>query len=208
MINNNMKQLFEQFCKAYGIKNADIYDKELVNAFFEWFMEPKIAQDAFYREQLNCMGLDIDDSKTIEVGKTVHDSIVLPYKTTIVTPDGTGFENYKDRVIVANLKFHGKFPTLIQQRGSMTHAIPVDLYQTFMTQNPYDKSEIENWERFPYQNVVVGVYGGINDKDVHEKIRQMDEFYQRLNPEFNPRKDFISENNCYAEIVTTDRKIR
>jgi len=208
MINNNMKQLFKQFCNAYGIKNADMHDKELVNAFFEWLREPKIAQDAFYRKQLNELGLDIDNSKTVEVGKTINDSVVLPYKTTIVTPDGTDFDNYKDRVIVANLKFHGNFPTLIQERGSMTHAIPVDLYRTFMTQNPYDKSEIENWEKFPYQDIVVGVYGGFDDKDKIDKMRQMDEFYQRLNPNANIQKTFITENNCYAEIVTTNRKTR
>lgn len=202
----NMKPLFKQFCAAYGIKKVDYNDTKLINAFQEWYMEEKYHQDIFYDKTLKDMRLDFNNQRTVEVGKTIFDSIVLPYETKIVTPYGDGFEKLNERVIVANLKFYGNFPTFVQENDHMTHAIPVDLYQMFMTQNPYSRKEITNWNKFPFQDVIVGAYGDVNDCDRQDKMRLMDEFYSNLDPSFNPRKEFVASGYNWAEIITTNRK--
>ena len=114
-INDSLRDLFKQFCRAYGIKRVDEKDPVLVRTFFEWLYEEKNEKDEFYRNLLRKMGINIDNEKTAEVGKTINDTIVLPYRTKIVTPREEGFEGYKNRVIVANLRFHGNLPFIIER---------------------------------------------------------------------------------------------
>jgi len=204
-IDNSLKNLFKQFCRAYGIKKVDPKDKVLVRTFFEWLETEKKEKDDFYRKLLKIMNLDIDNKRTVEVGKTVHDSIVLPYETRIVTPYEKGFEDYKERVTIANLRFHGSLPILIQKGVHVDHAIPVDMYDKFITQNPYTGKEIADWNNFQHQDIIVGVYGDINDADRKNKMRQMNEFYNKLDPGCKPKKEYVAADYNYAAVITTNK---
>ena len=45
---DNMKDLFKQFCNAYGVENPDIQDKGMINLFFNWLYSEKRDNDEFY----------------------------------------------------------------------------------------------------------------------------------------------------------------
>lgn len=205
-ITNNLRGLFNQFCKAYGIKIVNENDQTLIRTFFEWLSEEKREKDDFYRSLLGQMGLNINSTKTVEVGKTITDTIVLPYRTKIVTPYDDGFENYKGRVTIANLKFYGNFPSFVQEREHATHAIPCDMFDKFITQNPYTNKEIADWYKFPFQDIIVGAYGDVNDADRKNKMRQLNELYKKLDPSLNPRKEHVIDGYNYATVVSTHRR--
>ena len=209
-VEKNMLDLFRQFCDAYGIKNPNTGDKLLVRRFFNWLDGEKKENDAFYLEQLNEIGVDYKGSKTIEVGKTVNDSIVLPYEAFIVPKNNEGLEVYKDRVIVANLKFHGNLPFLIQKGLHVDHSIPCDKYDTFITQNPYTFDEIAEWNKLPYgfHDLVVGVYGNIDDNDRVAKKNMMYQFMEKIDPHCEPELYEVETDDNYSTIVTSSKITR
>ena len=208
VLRENMKELFRQFCEAYGIKNVNYEDSTLITAFFEWMKEEKKDNDKFYLSQLKKLGINIKTNHTIEVGKNECDSLVVPYDTVIAPKFSEGFEDLGKRVIVSNLKFHGNLPFLIQKGVHVDHSIPCDVYNTFMTQNPYSFDEIAEWNKLPYayHDIVVGVYGDVNDADRAIKQNMMYQFMEKINPQVLPELHIIDNEDKYATIVTANRK--
>ncbi len=209
-IDDNMYDLFKQFCNAYGVKNPKLDDKIMIKTFFEWLYEEKKDSDAFYLEQLNLLGVDYKKDTTIEVGKSINDSLVLPYNTQILPKNNVGMEQYGKRVIIGNLKFHGNLPFIIQKGAHIDHSIPCDHYNTFMTQNPYSSYELNDWEKLPagFHDLVVGVYGDINDYDKEAKKEMLFKFMQKINPQYEPELNEIESLDKYASIVTASSKTR
>ena len=210
ILKNNIMDLLEQFCNAYGIQKANVSDKILMRAFFDWIKEEKKDSDKFYLEKLDELKVDYKSNKTVEVGKTEHDSLVIPYNTIIVPKSGDGLENLDKRVIVGNLRFHGKLPFIIQQGVHVDHSIPCDVYDTFMTQNPYDFSEIAEWNKLPdaYHNIAVGAYGDVNDADKATKKQMMYQFMEKIDPRLEPAINEFENEDKYATIVTASKRTR
>ncbi len=210
VLKNNMKELFNQFCAAYGIEEPDVNDKGIVNLFFNWLYNEKRENDEFYLEQMDNLGIDYESSKTIEVGKNACDSLVLPYKTFILPKTNEDLEKYGKRVIIGNLQFHGKLPFIIQSGIHIDHSIPCDTYETFMTQNPYSYEDIAEWNKLPeaYHNMVVGIYGDIEDADKGIKRDMMYDLIENIGPGIDKQIYEIDANNKYATIVTANRRTR
>lgn len=209
-IKDSMQDLVKQFCDAYGVDKANINDVTFANAFFDWLKYEKEDNDAFYLEQLDAMGIDYKSNRTVEVGKTLSDSLVIPYETIIVPKNNAGLESLGKRVIIGNLRFHGNLPFIIQQGIHVDHSIPCDAYNTFMTQNPYSFDEIAEWNRLPeaYHNIVVGAYGDVNDVDKAVKKNMMYQFMEKLNPTLEPQLKEVETEDKYATIVTANKRTR
>ena len=209
-IEDKMYELFKQFCDAYGVKNPKLDDQVMVKAFYDWLYEEKKDNDAFDLDQLDLLGVDYKDARTIEVGKGIDDSLVLPYSTVILPKDMEGFEEYGKRVVIGNLKFHGNLPFIIQKGVHIDHSIPLDLYNTFMTQNPYSPYDLNDWEKLPagFHDLVVGVYGDINDYDMEAKKEMLYKFLQKIDPQYGPELSEIETLDKYASIVTASSKTR
>ena len=209
-VEKNMLDLFKQFCDAYGIKNPNTGDNHLVSVFFSWLESEKKNNDGFYLDQLDELGVDYKTKNTIEVGKNAVDSLVLPYETIIAPKSEEGLEGYKDRTIIANLKFHGNLPFLIQKGVHVDHSIPCDKYKTFMTQNPYSFDEIAEWNKLPqgYHDLVVGVYGDINDHDKIVKRNMMYQFIEKIDPHYSPELYEVETLDSYSTIVRASSKTR
>ena len=209
-IDDKMYDLFRQFCDAYGINNPKLDDQKMVKAFYDWLYEEKKDNDAFYLNQLDLLGVDYKKATTIEVGKGVDDSLVLPYSTMILPKDKEGLEQYGNRVIIGNLKFHGNLPFIIQKGVHVDHSIPCDNYNTFMTQNPYRPYDLNDWEKLPagFHDLVVGVYGDVNDYDMEAKRDMLFKFMQKINPQYEPDLSEIETLDKYASIVRASSKTR
>ena len=210
IVKDNMKELFKQFCDAYGIDKPNLEDKTMVKVFFEWLKEEKRDNDKFYLNILDDLGINYENSRTIEVGKNACDSLVIPYRTIIAPKSGEGLEELGNREIVSNLRFHVNLPFLIQKGIHVDHSIPCDVYDTFMTQNPYSFDEIAEWYKLPYayHNVIVGAYGDVNDAEKAAKRQMMYQFMEKLNPELSPEMYEYDINDKYATIIAADKKTR
>lgn len=207
---DNMKELFEQFCAAYGVTDADVNDKAIVNLFFNWLYNEKRDNDKFYLDQMDYLGVDYKSNKTIEVGKNACDSLVVPYQTIILPKSKEGFEECGKRVVIGNIQFHGNLPFIIQKGVHVDHSIPCDVYDTFMTHNPYSYDDIADWNRLPeaYHNMVVGIYGDAEDADKGIKRDMMYDLMDNIGPGIDKQLYEISTNDKYATIVTANRRTK
>ena len=77
----------------------------------------------------------------------------------------------------------------------------------FITQNPYDISYIKNWEQLHNkgQNITVGIFGSIYDKDISQKISELKEFKKGFNDD-NFSEDYVTENDMYCYALSSSRK--
>ena len=201
--------LIDQFKQATGTKSVDVNSQSFISEFSEWI---KSRQDISrnYLALLEYMDLSkFADYDTAEIGKGRYDTIVKPFNTTIITPHIAGLETLgNERVINSEFVVMGDTPVLF---GSNKNGKPIDTSSalTFMTQNPYTPVEIRNWEDLHNSgnyDIIVGVYGSINDKDVETKIRQLESLKSRLTDSFKEEETVINGTYCYA--IASERMVK
>ena len=192
-MNEYLYCLLTQFNKSKGFKKIDLNSIYYFEEFSEW-LETQEKISKIYRSYLHNFGLDINDSKVAEVGKGKYDSIALP-NTKIISPFGEtmGKENSKlticqDKSIIVGPKSEEEF------------------VGKFITQNPYDDKLIENWELLHFNNndICVGMYGSIKDKDCKKKIKVLLELKAHLLGENKLEVDTV--NDKYIAFLKSDRK--
>lgn len=202
-----MNRLFEQFKKSQGYENIED-DNEIINEFINWiFIQDE--QGKKYSCFLKELGLSFDKEECAEVGKGKYDSIAKNYDTTIITPD----EDIKPKGIFINtgFKVYNGMPTIISQ---VTHkkvvfgSINTNIINTFMTQNPYDDSLLDNWDELPNNdtNIIVGIYGSKHDKNLKDKIRALKNLKNCLSQKFI--YETTTFNDIYCGVVATKQKIK
>ena len=201
--------LIKQFKQATGIKNIDVNSQSFISEFSEWI---KSRQDISrnYLALLDYMELSkVAGYDTTEIGKGRYDTIVKPFNTTIITPHIAGLESLgNERVINSEFVVIGNTPVLF---GSNKNGKPIDTSSTltFMTQNPYTPFEIRNWEDLHNSgnyDIIVGIYGSINDKDVETKIRQLENLKSRLTDSFKEEETVI--NGAYYYAIASERMVK
>lgn len=201
--------LIEQFKQANGVKNVDVNSQTFISEFSEWIRSRQIISDN-YLGLLEYMELSgIIDPDTAEIGKGQYDSIVKSFNTTIITPHTKGLETLeKERIINADLVVMGDTPVLF---GANQNGKPVSTSSnlTFMTQNPYTPIELRNWEQLHNSgnyDIIVGVYGSVYDKDIREKIKQLETLRDRLCDSFEEEHTEIDDTYCYA--IASERMVK
>lgn len=192
--------IIEQFIKANGITKYDYNSKEFLREFCEWVEERQIL-GKHYTYLLSQMGIDIDNYSTAEVGKTSFDSIGRNQRTTIITPYIYGFER-SNRIIES--------PLIVDSFGNPIISYDkekLEYIDRFITQNPYNNYNIENWDKLHNSgsNIVVGIYGTESDKDIVDKIELINEFKELLNDDYIEEETTIY--NTYCKVVVSKRKI-
>lgn len=73
----------------------------------------------------------------------------------------------------------------------------------FITHNPYFESDIYNWSKIPVNsqnNIIVGVYGKIEDKDRDQKEAMIEELANRIN--MDHLINFETDHDNYFASVT------
>lgn len=193
--------LIEQYKQATGVRNVDTNSSSFMSEFTEWLKSRGEISDS-YLNLLQYMGLSrITYPDAVEVGKGKYDSIMAPFDTTIITPYPEGLNiSPKYRLIVSDFKVCEGTPLLVRSNKQIDPII-VPSPLTFMTQNPYTGDSIRNWEQLHNSgnhDIVVGVYGSIYDKDAAAKVRQLEDFKNRLMDTYKEEHTVEGDTYCYA----------
>lgn len=76
-----------------------------------------------------------------------------------------------------------------------------------MTQNPYNQGNIKNWELLHNngENITVGVFGSIYDKDADAKIKQLKDLRDKCK---YIKEEYAAYNGSYYYAIASARKVR
>lgn len=206
-----LNKLIEQFKSAKGIKSVDVNSKEFINEFREWILSRKSIGNNYadFIEYMGCYPT-IFNGEAVEIGKGQHDTIALDNTIGIITPYSEGLDVIIPEIVVADFKVQNGLPTMIKNSKNAVQSEIVDTTRVrrFLTHNPYDESCISNWEQLHNnkENITVGVFGSIYDKDKNTKIRQIEELKDKMyNYSFKEEYDTLGETYYYA--VSSTRKV-
>lgn len=206
-----LNKLIEQFKSAKGIKCADVNSKEFMNDFREWLSSRKSVGNDFV-EFVDYMGCypTVFEGVTVEVGKGIHDTIGLDCNIGIITPYSEGLDTMIPDIVTANFEVQNDgLPTIIRNSGNgvFREFVDTNRVRRFLTHNPYDASCIRNWERLHNnkENITVGVFGSIYDKDIREKIRQIEELKNKMDSGSFKEEYDTSRGNYYYAVSSTKK---
>lgn len=186
-------ELKRQFILAKGLDIKYNDESEFFDYFRNWLLEMKIIGKK-YTKYLDYLGLKYKDENTVEVGKTCFDSVVMPFNTKIISPiESLWAEEYQERVFSEDILVNSK--TLS--------------FSTYMTQNPTlgnvpGQSCISNWNQVKNnKDIIVGMYGSIDDKDVINKINELQELKDKIYRDctFN----YTTDDNSYYCVLETQK---
>ncbi len=168
--------LFSQYMSARGIKGLsreDRYVREDLDGYFTELANER----GHYLELLRTLDVNYNDENTIEVGKGNVDSVVADYNASIITPYGGLFEGRKAPV------YEGRYAVIdgeiMMARGKDSKSqtfeeLPITGGRIYITHNMYEPKCIKNWlELVTRDDVVIGVFGAIQDRDMSYKLNHV-----------------------------------
>lgn len=182
---NYKQKLLEQYKSSQGINSSSNQSKIYMADFVPWLLKQQSIGNN-YAEFLEYLELPFDNYNCAEVGKNEFDTIVKPYRTTIITSDMEGLATINQtRIINGDFQVQRELPTIIipSDNHTIRKIIPQTRIRTYMTQNPYNQSNITNWENLHNSKeaaIILGVYGSTYDKDIEEKIKQLQDLKEKL----------------------------
>ncbi len=177
--------LLKQYISSKGIKSYE--DTELLNLDFNDWLSKRLgfAEDVF--SFFDYLKFDYKGLNNIEVGKGINDSIFYNrIESTIATPFHKDLNNQLNPVIKGDLKVSGFSPIIVNKSNKLIKIdqLNSNLYDTLITYNPYNFDDITKWANIYNDNnkynIIVAIYGSINDKDKDKKIQQLKEFKELL----------------------------
>lgn len=191
--------LIEQFISSTGISKHDLNSKEFLREFSNWVDERQLLSKNFVY-LLFQMGIDISNYNTAEIGKTSFDSIGKNHYTTIITPYAFGFDRRKDFI---------ESPFVVTNNGNIIISKSkeqLEAIRQYMTHNPYNEESIKNWDKLHNngKNIVLGIFGRPNDKDIYKKIMMLEKFKELLDN--NYIEEETSVYDTYCKIIASNRK--
>lgn len=195
--------LISQYIEATQNNNIDLNSQMFNSEFYDWVNQRQIVGNNYLKFIKNIKP-DLISDKTAEIGKGKYDTLTLNTDTKIITP-------YLEGKNIIHNDF-GVFDGIPFYR----HIIPIkdsfDIINdisTFMTQNPYTRYDLTNWHQLPiYGNldIVVGIYGNINDKDIEEKIKYL-KFLKNALGDLG-KLELYSKDDMYFSTIISDVKIK
>lgn len=215
-INSYIFNLIEQYKKATGTVNIDMNSIEFQKDFSAWLARNKVIGD-IYLNMLESRGINFDTEKCAEIGKGKYDSIVTPYYTSIITPYTEGLEKLEDigQIIKSNFNVIDNTPTIYEDKiVVLPKTINPNEINTFMTQNPYLKSNINGWSNIHnnpnYNGIILGVYGSTDDKDKESKLEELRKIRKQLDEPYVEEEIINGSHYCYmvaTDILAKKRKL-
>lgn len=206
-----LNKLIEQFKNATGTKNVDVNSQEFIKEFSEWVKSRKMIGRE-YGSFIEYMDVHptIGES-SVEVGKGKYDSIVLGTEIPMITPYSEGIERRNGRIITADFRVYDGTPTIIRHNkgGNQLEIVDTQHIRRFITQNPYEQSCISNWEQLHNrgENITVGIFGSIYDKDIESKIKQIEMLRDGIDDEFY-KEEYATEDDKYYYAISSARKVK
>lgn len=206
-----LNNLIEQFRLATGSKNVDSKSAQFINEFSDWIKSCQSMGEE-YTYFLDYMGFRFADADCAEVGKGDYDSVVKPFETTIITSATPIKKVNSDRIIKGNMRVYESVPVLVRdyKGGNQLEQIPSDIIRTYMTQNPFTSSSFLGWENLHNSgenNIILGIYGSIYDKDIEARIKQLNSLKDKLTCG-DYKEDYSVFNGSYFYAIGSDRRVK
>ena len=208
---SNYSELVKQYIDAKAIKDSDISSETFEKDFVEWIKE-RYEMGKKYLSILKRCDMFKDSFKCAEVSKGIDDSITLDYHTRLVTPyiDIDMIDN-PSRIIDGDFSVNEKHVLpIISNEEIKLKVIPNKEVKTYMTQNPYSDGLLEGWDALHNSgsnNVIVGIYGNINDSDKQRKIDMLTSFKRKLKDGYREVR-FSFDDEYYHIIASNEEKTR
>lgn len=205
-INQYILNLIEQYKKATGTTNIDLESIAFLKDFNAWIARNKVIGD-IYLGMLENRGILFDTEKCAEVGKGKDDSIVTPYYTSIITPYTKGLKKLEGKIIKSTFNIVDNTPIIYESKGiTLPKTINPNEINTFMTQNPYIETNLNDWAKLHnnpnYNGIILGVYGSSEDKDKETKIDELRKIRKLLDEPYIEEE--LINNSHYCYVVATD----
>lgn len=200
---NNLKK---QFLNAQGNSSGCINYKE-----FEEYLLQLNRLGNEYRNILSELGLNINDSNIVEINKGILDSVAYANSSlSIITPYtdemSASYENEIYRFKFVGNKGIPSFKTSSGIIYDLSNLVPYK--HTFITQNPYNYSEIEGFSilsQLGYYSTIFGMYGMIYDKDYINKIKM----FESVRSDFQDYKEeIITDGDKYFLVARSNVKVK
>ena len=176
-----MNYLVEQYKSSRGIKeNIDI-NSQIFKLDFSIWLEERSLQTLQYANFICNMGVTPSiESSSIEIGKGHLDSIASDLNIPMITPyvdDASRLDALNAGFVVSNAT-----PIAVTPSGKTYNCGEFSFANRYITQNPYTPYKIKNFNQLHNNgfNITVGVYGSQYDKDIDDKIRQIEELSKKL----------------------------
>lgn len=204
-------KLVEQFKSATGTKNVDVNSQEFIKEFSEWVKSRKMIGSEYgaFIESMNVHPTIVGTS--VEIGKGKHDSIVLGTEIPMITPYSEGIKRENGGIITADFRVYDGTPVIIKHNkgGNQLEMVDTDIVRRFITQNPYEQSCISNWEQLHNrgENITVGIFGSIYDKDTEPKIRQIEMLRDGLDDD-SFKEEYTTADDRYYYAISSTRKVK
>ena len=152
------------------------------------------------------MNLDFKKSYCVEIGKGFLDSVVVRrFSTSIASPYSNHITTNVNFLIKDGVPYHStKYG---ENKYSCVKFSSKD--KIFMTQNPYKKDELNDWHELHNSgnyDIIVGVYGNLDDKDKDSKIEQIINVKNKLVDDEYITDQLISDD-AYCYTLASKRKI-
>lgn len=205
-----LNKLIEQFKSATGTKKVDVNSQEFVKEFSEWVKSRKLMGKD-YTSFIEYMAVHptVISKESIEIGKGKHDSIALDTGIHMITPYSEGIKRTSAGIIIADFFVYDGIPVMVRhdKGGNQFKAVDTQFVRRFLTQNPYEHSCIRNWEQLHNvgENITVGIFGSIYDKDIESKIRQLEMLKDKMNDGY--KEDYATVDDSYYYAISSARKV-
>lgn len=213
MMNNDKyyEVLLDQFLKAKG-NLMSIKSNSFISEFSEWLIKREEIGKR-YLEYLYVISSKeiVDNEKTFEIGKGLKDTVAKDLKTSLITPFGEELQfDKKKRIIIGDFWINRGIPCIRKQteNGEVVQKMKYTT-NTFMIQNPYDEDDLLNWDYLrngTTNNILVGMYGELKDKDYANKIKMLKDLRNKLVGKI--KTEYIEENGNYYYLLDGEKQER
>lgn len=204
MLNYYLYNLFNQFKASQGFQNVDLNSLKFQNEFIEWLKIQRVCSEV-YQKALVLSDIPYYDIDSIEVGKGKYDSIAFNNSYgKLVTEHTLSFGDDFDSERIINSRIHvnsnGCPYAFISDKSKRSHEfIPLDTNLIY-TQNIYNAEDLYVFVRLHNygNNIVIGAYGKIGDKDRIQKIEDLRKLKKDLlKNSYNERYIFSGDDYVY-----------
>ena len=198
-MDNYMEQLLKLFRLANKIECKD-FNLENYKEEFSYWLSRYTKNGELYFKWLREEGILCDLSPAIaETGKGEYDSITINQNTTLISPylKNINTKELKNKIVDCDFTVLGSIPLYIGRK-------PFDVIKdidVYMTQNPYDIDSLVNWPglyNYGENDVIIGFYGNIYDKDIKDKLRYLKIARERLIDAFDIKEVTVDDMYCYT----------
>lgn len=190
-----LRNIVEQYKKSTGVNNLP-NNKEIIKKEINSWLKERQSLMRTYKDLLNCMNIEYNHKMTAEIGKGIHDTICYDKDTTLITPYTYRLDNrIKNKLIKARIQIiNDNQNRVTSQLTKIDH---------LMTENPYQKEDIYNWEYiFNNTNIdaTIGIYGKVYDKDRLTKIKMLEDFKEKIQGNYKESSYRVKDE--YGMVIT------